>query len=309
MLAFAGDEPTAPSGATVLARIADEPVTRSEFAEWLLDAQGAIALPQFLESRMLAKAAKDRGCAVSDSEVNAAFQTEWNTVVKLRFGGNETRFLEELESGGHTRESYARQRAIAIRAEATLDRLAQLERDLSESALRARFEADYGSPPTRCAVSVIHISKFALEQEAIREGKPRSGSTNEMDTKAAALAKELIDRLAEGVEFATLAKDFSHDLPSRADGGRIAHLDPDRLGIAVWTATRALTPERPLSDIIKDGSGYTIVKLDGRSSVTFEEVAADLKSKILAAPVSGTERGETLSRLREKYAVEILNRP
>lgn len=308
VLAGTGDEPAAPSASNVVAKIADEEVTRAEFAEWLLDAQGAVALPQFLEARLLDRAARDRGCVVSDAEVDSAFQTEWNTVVKLRFGGNEARFLEELASGGQTRDSYSRQRSIAIRAELTLDRLSQRDRDVSERALRAKFESDYGSPPTRLSVRVIQISKFALEQEAIRSGKPRSNSTTEMESKAESLAKDILARAEEGAEFEMLARDFSHDLESRTNGGLIPHLTVERLGLSVWTTARSLTEQRPLSGLVKDGGGFTIVKLEARTPVAFEDVARDLESAILAAPVSGTERGETLTRLRSQYPIEILFR-
>jgi len=284
-------------------------VTRSDLAEWLLASQGAAALPQFLEWRLLERAARDRDCAVSDTEVDAAFQTEWSTIVKLRFGGDESKFLAELEAGGHSRESYARQRSLAIRAETTLDRLAKHERDVSEAALRQNFEVEYGTPPTRLSVRVIQISKFALEQEAIKEGRARSAGTAEMESNAEKLAKDVLARAKEGTDFASLAKDFSHDTESKRDGGLIRHLTPDRLSAQAYVAAKALSEAAPLSPLIRDSGGFNILRLESRRVVTFEDVASELKERKLAAPVSGTERGECLTRLRQQYTIEVLGKP
>jgi foldase protein PrsA len=294
----AGDE-------SVIGLVGDEAVSLADYQQWLLDANGATMLAQYLESRMLEHAARDHGCAATDADVEAAFDTEWKTVVKLRFGGDDAKFLAELKEGGHTRDSYRRMRSLAIRAESNLDRLAAKLRDVSDPALEQRFRADYGDPPTELSARVIHIGKFALEQEAIRAGKSRSGSTDEMAANAEKLALDLYRKVSSGDDMAQLARDFSTDAPTRESGGFVAHLTPDRFGPAVVAAARDATADRPLAPLVKDNMGFSIVRLESKRTVTLDDVRERLIEAITSAPVSGTERGDALTKLRAEYPIEI----
>jgi hypothetical protein len=298
----AGDEPKSPLPA-VLAKVGGEDATLEEYRQWLLDLQGPSLISDWLDQKALAKVARDRGCAVSEAEVDAAFETEWNTIVKLRFDGDESRFLDELAQSGYDRATFARSRAIAIRGELTLDRLCSAARDVSPEALASRFAQVYGDPPERLTVRVIQLVRLRFrEQDRSEPGKPLDPAA--LDRAARAVGEELLGRLAAGEDFQTLAREHSHDMQSAPAGGLVEHLDGERFGQDVAAAARLLTPQEPRTGLIQDVTGYVIVELVSRLPVTFDEVRSELEAQIRAEPISGAERAAMFEDVRRVAAIE-----
>lgn len=292
----------------VLATIHDRPVTLTDYQDWLVEVQGAALLEQYFDELVLLRAAADRGCSVPDAEVEAAFETEWNTVVKLRFKGDETGFLQELAGAGHNKNTYRVARCHSIRTEMTLERLSSLERDVSEGVLRQRFATEYGTPAEQISVSLIRINKYAFEQARALKGEAKAKSAAEIDANATAHAKALLDRITKGEDFAEIARQNSND-PSGPTGGRIEHISAESHGAALADAARALKLNQPVSGLIQEPMGYAILRLEGRKPIEFEASREALIAQIRSQPVDAATRAATLAKLRTDYPIDRKFKP
>lgn len=292
----------------VLATIRDQPATLADYQEWLVEVQGAALLDQYFDELVLLRAAVDRGCSVPDAEVEAAFETEWNTVVKLRFKGDENGFLEELAGAGHTKNTYRIARCHSIRTEMTLERLSSLERDVSESVLRQRFAMEYGTPPEQVSVSLIRINKYAFEQARVLKGEAKAKSAAELDANASAHAKALLERITKGEDFAELARQNSND-PSGPSGGRVEHISAESHGATLAEAARALKLNQPLSGLLSEPMGFAIVRLEARKPIEFESSRPALIAQIRSQPVDAATRAATLAKLRTDYPIDRKFKP
>ncbi len=311
VLVLVGDDAnkSTPPLPNVLARIDGDDATLAEYQRWLVEVQGASLLNQFLDERILLKAAADAGCTVPSAEVDSAFETLWNTNVKQRFKGNEAGFIDELRTAGQTRDTWAIAKKHEILSDMTLDRLCRHARDVSDAALAARFTRDYGDPARRLSVRAVRINSFTLEQERVRRGEPRSTSPQEVADRAAKLATDLWTRISKGEEIGAIAKEFSHDSASAPNGGLIEHLTEDRFGAPVRDAARALDKDHPLAPLVKDGLGFTILRFESSTPVAIDAVKDDLKKAIQDDPVAGSERSEMYEKLRSAVKIERLFKP
>jgi hypothetical protein len=81
-------------------------------------------------------------------------------------------------------------------------------------------------------------------------------------------AREIVDLLKKGKDFATLAKQRSTD-PTAAEGGFMGRLDPATLRSELRDAVKDLAPGQ-LTDMVKIPSGYAVLKVESESAVSQE---------------------------------------
>lgn len=86
-------------------------------------------------------------------------------------------------------------------------------------------------------------------------------------------AKDVLAALRQGADFATLAKEKSQDVVSRRNGGEMGWLEKNSTPAELLQAN--LTEKGQLSDVVKSGVGYLIVRLNDiqpEHTKTLEEV-------------------------------------
>jgi peptidyl-prolyl cis-trans isomerase D len=117
---------------------------------------------------------------------------------------------------------------------------------LGEEELRQRYEANaqrYLSPEARQA---SHILITANERS---------------DEEAAALAAELLERVESGEDFAQLAREFSEDPGSAAQGGDLGFVEPDQMVDEFESALFELEEVGQISPLVNTRFGWHIIQL------------------------------------------------
>lgn len=94
-----------------------------------------------------------------------------------------------------------------------------------------------------------------------------------------AKATKILAELQAGADFATLAKEYSADPGSAANGGDLAPFAKDAMVPEFEAAAFAMQKKGQLSELVKTQFGYHILRFEGRTpagSIPFAEVRADL---------------------------------
>ncbi|MCG6966809.1 MAG: peptidylprolyl isomerase [Chromatiaceae bacterium] len=150
------------------------------------------------------------------------------------------------------------------RAEAAMPDEAVIER-MARDEYRAHRER-YVTP------EAVRASHILLRVNA----KPGEGRDHE---QAMALARELLDRLKAGADFAQLAKEYSEDPGSARKGGDLGFFEKDRMVKPFAEAAFALRKPGDLSGIVETQFGLHIIRLTERRPAgqrSFDEVRDEL---------------------------------
>lgn len=169
---------------------------------------------------------------------------------------------ETFQRPAQVRAAYLELDMAALRAQIEID----------EEALRAEYRANqdrYGGQEERRAAHIL------LEVDA------QSGA----DAEQAALetAQELRQRLADGADFAALAREHSDDPGSAGQGGDLGYVSRGSMVEAFEQALFALDEEGAVSDPIRSPYGVHLVKLldvRGAEPRPFSEVRGELERKL-----------------------------
>ena len=152
--------------------------------------------------------------------------------------------------------------------------------------------------PARGKVKVAHIMVISPE-----------GDNNEKATNAEQKVKEIYQKLQDGEDFATLAKQFSEDKNTSYKGGEL-----DMFGINVMVgefedAAFGLKNIGDYSAPIRTKYGWHIIKLlDKKDLQSFEEIEYQLKAQIEKDSRSQLSRKSIIRTLKEEYQVKEINK-
>ncbi len=120
-------------------------------------------------------------------------------------------------------------------------------------------------------VSTVHVRHILIACDK-RDPSDRA--------RAHELAKQLRQRLADGESFTELAKQYSNDALTSANGGDLGYvgkgmLDPD-FDVFVWKL-----PVGQISDVVETGRGYEIIEVLSRtfSKADLYEMELDQKAR------------------------------
>lgn len=106
---------------------------------------------------------------------------------------------------------------------------------------------------------------------------------NEDEAAAETAAKDVLARLEQGEDFATLAKEVSHDTFSGENGGDLEWLEPGVMESNFDDAALALVNVGDISALVKTSFGYHIIKLtelEAEKIQTFDEVKVALRETV-----------------------------
>ncbi|MDD3004022.1 peptidylprolyl isomerase [Flavobacterium sp.] len=116
---------------------------------------------------------------------------------------------------------------------------------------------------------------------------------------------ELYQKIQQGESFEEIAKQFSEDKSSGPSGGRMGTFSSGELNSEEFEDVAfSLTPENALSKPFESSFGWHIVKLNKRIPMkSFEEMEADLKSKVSRDERSRLIQSSVTERLRKNYKI------
>jgi peptidyl-prolyl cis-trans isomerase SurA len=111
--------------------------------------------------------------------------------------------------------------------------------------------------------------------------KAPDGQSATDSAAAAAKAQEIYAKVKAGEDFATLAKQFSDDKPSAANGGQLPWFGLYKMPQSFEKAAFALSNNGEYTAPIKTAWGWHIIKrMDKRGIASFESMKNDLKSRV-----------------------------
>ncbi len=248
------------------------------------------ALEIVIEKTLIHSDAIERGIAVSEDELRAKFAEA------LTLAGPQYASLS-AEEWEVTFEQY---RPLTLRRVLLDKNEARFENDLpaiAEEAVRARFDELTGTllTPERARFRhiLVKVPPSASSQEA-----------GQLHDKM----KSILDRLAAGDSFESLARELSEDIYAEAGGdmgfvgrGSFRKTNVDEAAFAL--------ADGEVSEILTTIYGYHLVQrleTQQRRALTFEQAHDDLRDDLNSEQASGARRA-WLDELSQRYGVERLD--
>lgn len=233
--------------ATAVAIVNGQRITRRQFVDRLEQVTGEQVLSDLINEQLIRQAAKKAKITVTSAEVDTEME-------KLREQIGPS-FDSVLAQYGMTVEDLRKNMELNL----LVFKVSTKDITVTEDALKAFFEenkSDYDQPEM---VKASHILVDTEEK-----------------------AKEIQKKLAEGADFAELARSESTDPMSAAEGGDLGFFARGRMVAEFEKAAFAMSPGQT-SAPIKSEYGYHIIRVTDRKEAhdaTFDEVKDDIERTI-----------------------------
>ncbi len=132
--------------------------------------------------------------------------------------------------------------------------------------------------------------------------RPGKNTKDGIDPEAERKAQEIYDKIKEGASFEQMAKQFSEDRNSAAIGGKLKWFGAGDLIKEFDEALFGLENVGDVSQPVKTKFGWHIVKLlDAKPVGTFDEVKAEIKSRISKDARNAKTRKSFIDKLKKEY--------
>jgi len=235
------------TNATAVAIVNGKRITRRAFVNRLEQVTGEQVLSDLINEQLIGQAAKKAKITVTSAEVDAEME-------KLREQIGPS-FDSVLAQYGMTVEDLQKNMELNL----LVFKVSTKDVTVSEDALMSFFEehkSDYDQP------EMVKASHILVETEE--------------------KAKEIKKKLAEGADFAELARSESTDPMSAAEGGDLGFFARGRMVAEFEKAAFAMSPGQT-SAPVKSEYGYHIIRVTDRKDAheaTFDDVKDDIERTI-----------------------------
>lgn len=153
------------------------------------------------------------------------------------------------------------------------DSVMQVDTFITDQELRTLYEEE--SPEVELRASHIML-------------RPPVGADQEAQDSVRADLEELRQRVLDGADFATLARQYSQDPGTAARGGDLGFFGRGDMVAAFEEAALALEPGE-VSDVVRTPMGLHIIRLDERRMREFDEVAPRFRSQMQSRMIQEAE--------------------
>ena len=293
----------APDKVTVLATTTTFDVTAAEVIQAARDNLGAQAaqlatvdagrLKQIMdraagslaERKILMAAAAKAKTVLPAGELDKAMQSEYAKA------GGEQGFLEALKKGEVTIDHVKKSVEETLLINAFLQGIAEKGGQVSDDELRKAYEQETVGDKTATVRHVLIVTQGKTDSE-----------------KAAARAKieDLLAQAKAGADIAELAKTYSDDTGSKANGGLYESFPRGQM-VKPFEDAAFTVPIGQLSGIIETEYGYHFLKVIDRQKETrpFEAVKAELEARLKQAK-QGTAVQDEIKALKDKAKLKVI---
>lgn len=160
---------------------------------------------------------------------------------------------------------------------------------------------------TRFGYHIIKVVETRAAQGEVKVAhimvKAATGMKAEDSVVAVQKINEIYDKLKAGGNFEDLAKQFSDDQGSAKNGGALPQFGTGRMVPEFEKAAFELKAINDYSKPIKTSYGWHIIKLLEKKPLgTYEELQADLKSKVGKDSRSELSKASMITRVKQKYS-------
>lgn len=134
--------------------------------------------------------------------------------------------------------------------------------------------------------------------------KSSTKMTDEERTRAKEKIDEIYERLKQGEDFATLAREYSDDKSSARNGGQLPWFGTGRMVLSFEDAAFSLEEDGDISEPVQTTYGWHIIQREGyRGLGTFEKLQSQLKQRIERDARGQRGRLSLLKKLKEEYTI------
>lgn len=211
----------------------------------------------------------DEKYAESDAE-NEYVENQINTIKKNYANDDEETFLKVLPQyfGVNTQEELENNLHLDYKRGLAVDDF--IEDNLDDKEIKAYYEANiFGE---------MKASHILIKSDATASSS--SEEKAKAEKKALNKAKEIISKLKDGESFEKLAKKYSEDEATKANGGDLGYFDLDTMVEPFSNALKDLKVDEYTKDPVKTQYGYHIILKTGEKD---KPSLDDSKAKVKAA--------------------------
>jgi foldase protein PrsA len=236
------------------------------------------------------QAAEELGVKVTDADVEKVRKQ----ILKERFSGDEKKLADALEELGFTEESFRETLAVSALSDKLFKAVTKDVKVTDTEALTYYTQNAelYGTPEQRDVRHILVAEK---------------GTDGQVDyAKSKAEADRIYGLLQDGGDFAALAKQYSADTASAADGGKYTAIKGQ--SVAPFEKVAFALETDAISEPVKTEFGYHIIQAiadtQPKKVTPFEKVKAGIKLQLLQ-----DRRNEKMKQweqdLQEQYKSKI----
>jgi foldase protein PrsA len=256
----------------VVAKVGSKSISKEDLYTTLVDQYGEAALDTLIAEKIVELESVEEEITVKESEMDEELQTIQDSY------GDEEAFNEALASSGASLDSVKENIKTYLLTEKLLkDRIS-----ISDDQIKEYFEANKDSFAQAEQVEASHI---LVEDEET--------------------AEEVKDKLADGGDFAELAKEYSTDTSNAESGGELGFFAKGEM-VAEFDEKAFAMKAGEISEPVKTEFGYHIINVTDKKAAK-EAVLEDHKEEvkdILFDQALQTEYGTWLEEQKEEYKIE-----
>ncbi len=239
----------------VVAKINGDVITKEEFYQEMLNNGGKQLLDRMIDQKLILQAAEEKGVTVTEEQIR-----ERMNEMKEQLGG-EASFQMYLAQFGITEERLKQD----VRNQLLIEGVLGPEIKISEEELKAYFEEN----------------KDIL-------GEPEQVRARHILVETEQQAKEIRNKLERGESFEELAKQYSTDEASKANGGDLGYFKRGDMVAEFEEVAFSLKPGET-SQPVKSQFGYHIIRVEDHKQpepANYEEKKEEIRAQILQQKIS-----------------------
>jgi len=258
-----------------------QPVTRAEFALWLLHSRGEHYAGDFAEHYLVEKRAAEGGLSVTAPELDAALAEHQQWLIDRGYKGSREAWKVALQRQGRDESGWEREWRRRKRIDLLAEKILISERRVDDETVRQYWQKLYGEKGrwVEARLILIPIPPPLMEEKMTRELLDQR--ILEARNAAFAEARRVEQRLRDGEDFASLARSLSGDDASKLQGGRL----PGRFRPDQWPAELSEVVMKlevgQISAPLDTARGFGVFEVLESRAVEFESVKEELRRELL----------------------------
>lgn len=232
-----------------VAKINGESISRDELYDKMVEQYGSATVDKIISDKIVASEAAKQKVTVSDSTVNKEIDN-----LKEQYGGDDA-FNQALESNNTTLSVVKND----LKNYLILKKLMKPDIKITDEEMKTYFDENKDSFASAEQVKASHI--LVADEKT---------------------AKEIKQKLDNGEDFAALAKKYSTDEGTKANGGELGYFAKGTMVTEFDNAAFSL-PVNTISDPVKTQYGYHIIKVEAKKAAqaaNYEDSKAQIKETL-----------------------------
>lgn len=255
-----------------VAKVDGEAISKDELYDVMVEQYGAATVEQLIADKIVDSEAKKEKVTITDEELNEEVDK-----LKESYGGEDV-FNQMLESNNTTLDVLKED----LKNYLTIRKLLEPQIEITDEELQTYFEENKDSLGEGEQVKASHI---LVADEAT--------------------ANEIKQKLADGADFAELAKEYSTDEGTKENGGELGFFAKGTM-VTEFDDVAFTLPVNEISDPVKTEYGYHIITVEEKKEAkeaNFDDSKTEIKETLIEQKLE-TEYSTWLENKKQDYDIE-----